>query len=90
MRKMSQDVDNSSKEIEKKNQIETAEWKSTIIEINSLKRLNVRFELAEEGISKLKEVSRDYSIWGTEEPQNTWAGSVEGGNRRFKYSSWRL
>ena len=51
---MSQDVDNSSKEIEKKNQIEIVEWKSTIIELNSLKRLNIRFELAEGRISKLK------------------------------------
>lgn len=41
-------------EVIKNNHIEILEWKVTIIEINLLEGLNIRFEITEERISKFE------------------------------------
>lgn len=61
-------VDNSSKEIEKRTE-QILEWKSTVIKINLLEKLNIRFELVEEKISK-PERKKSVEIIQSEEQQS--------------------
>lgn len=56
-------------EVIKNNHIEILEWKVTIIEINLLEGLNIRFEITEERISKF-EWNRLIEIIQSEKQQN--------------------
>lgn len=73
-------------EVIKNNQIEILEWKSTIIEINLLERLSIRFEISRKKNEQtwMKEVNWDYPIWEITEPQNTWAARIEGGEQKIQ------
>lgn len=60
------------------NQIEILEWKSTIIEITSLGRLNIRFEISrrKQSANLNERVNWDYPIWETTECLNIWAAKL--------------